>query len=88
MNQQEKIWFKQLHEEKEKHAKVFMLPEYINVWTSVIEKYPESAHFIYELLQNADDANATSVEIKLNEDGYDKIVNASNIINFIDQNNL
>ncbi len=26
--------------------------------------------------------------IKLNEDGYDKIVNASNIINFIDQNNL
>lgn len=70
MNQQEKIWFKQLHEEKEKHAKVFMLPEYINVWTSVIEKYPESAHFIYELLQNADDANATSVEIKLNEDGF------------------
>ena len=29
----------------------------------IINKYSESAHFIYELLQNADDSEATKVEI-------------------------
>ena len=33
------------------------------VWRSVIDKYPDTAHFIYELLQNADDARATLVTI-------------------------
>ncbi len=38
------------------------------VWKSVIDKYPDTAHFIYELLQNADDAKATDVTILLGED--------------------
>lgn len=38
------------------------------VWSSVVDKYPDSAHFIYELLQNADDAEATEVEIYLDKD--------------------
>lgn len=40
------------------------------VWRNVIEKYAESAHFIYELLQNADDANATHVDIRLDKKGF------------------
>ncbi|MDR0549069.1 MAG: AAA family ATPase [Deltaproteobacteria bacterium] len=32
---------------------------------SVVEKYSDQAHFIYELLQNADDARATSVVFQL-----------------------
>lgn len=38
------------------------------VWKSVIDKYPDSAHFIYELLQNADDADARKVTIYLAKD--------------------
>ena len=38
------------------------------VWKSVIDKYPDTAHFIYELLQNADDAKATEVTILLGDD--------------------
>ena len=38
------------------------------VWKSVIDKYPDTAHFIYELLQNADDAKATDVTILLGKE--------------------
>lgn len=33
--------------------------------------YPDTAHFIYELLQNAEDMNATTVRFILSEDGID-----------------
>lgn len=69
MNQQEKIWFDKLHAEQENSAKEFMKPRHRGFWTSVIEKYSDPAHFIYELLQNADDANATTVHIRLEQDG-------------------
>lgn len=45
------------------------------VWQSVIGKYSDQAHFIYELLQNADDAKATSVRFELFPD---KLVFAHN----------
>ena len=32
--------------------------------------YPDSAHFVYELLQNAEDAGATRVEFILNGNNY------------------
>lgn len=35
------------------------------VKNSVVEKYSDQAHFIYELLQNADDAKATTVRFEL-----------------------
>jgi superfamily I DNA and/or RNA helicase len=38
------------------------------VKNSVVEKYSAQAHFIYELLQNADDAKATSARFVLSED--------------------
>ena len=50
MNNQEKNWFKRLNEKKISHAKVLMDPEYRHWWSSVVDKYPDSAHFIYELL--------------------------------------
>ncbi len=34
-----------------------------------MDKYPESAHFVYELLQNADDAQATNAWIKISPIG-------------------
>ena len=42
---------------------------------SVVEKYSDQAHFIYELLQNADDAKATSARFVLHKD---KLVFAHN----------
>lgn len=36
---------------------------------SVVEKYSETAHFVYELLQNADDVKATKVVFKLRKEG-------------------
>ena len=33
--------------------------------------YPDNAHFIYELLQNAEDAQATEVRFTLQEDGVE-----------------
>ena len=37
--------------------------KYFNVFNGVIDKYSDSAHFIYEMLQNADDAGATEVDL-------------------------
>lgn len=61
MNISEKEWklFKALHEDKEQDAKTFNKPDYKGYWTSILDKYKEKAHFVYELLQNADDAQAT-----------------------------
>lgn len=69
MNSQEIKWFERLHTEKTKDAAVFMKSEYRRWWSAVIDKYPDSAHFIYELLQNADDAKATAADIYLTKSG-------------------
>jgi len=39
------------------------------VQRSVVDKYSDQAHFIYELLQNADDAKATTAEFRLGKNG-------------------
>ena len=44
-------------------------PNFNGLWKSIIDKYPDKAHFIYELLQNADDAKATKASIILYRDG-------------------
>ena len=44
-------------------------PNFNGLWKSIIDKYPDKAHFVYELLQNADDAKATRASIILYRDG-------------------
>lgn len=61
--------FNEVAAEKRKDCETLNKPEYSALWTSVIDKYPDSAHFVFELLQNADDAKATLVHIKLGLDG-------------------
>ena len=65
INEEQMKMFDLLRNKKLKDWETFSDPEYINLWKSVIEKYPETAHFIYELIQNADDALATDVFIYL-----------------------
>ena len=38
------------------------------IWDNVVEKYSEKAHFIYEVLQNADDVGATWAKFELYQD--------------------
>ena len=64
-SQEELELFHKLHLDRLQDSKTLLKPQWISMWRSVIDKYPDSAHFIYELLQNADDAIASEVEIIL-----------------------
>ncbi len=64
----QKTLFDALHDDKVQDYKVFSKRDYGRLFSSLIDKYPESAHFVYELLQNAEDANATQVNIILKKD--------------------
>ena len=55
--------FDRLHSSRLEDLKTFQKKNYRGIWSSIIDKYPETAHFVYELLQNADDAEATMVNI-------------------------
>ncbi len=68
MTLQEEIWFKKLTEEHRTDAKTFAKPNYRGGWDRLVDMYKESAHFVYELLQNADDARATEAHFELHND--------------------
>ena len=59
--------FNDLHDNRAKHWETFSIEDY-NFIPSIVEKYAESAHFIYELIQNADDALATSATFIVYDD--------------------
>jgi hypothetical protein len=67
LTQQQRKLFDELHNSRLEDFRTFNKKSYRGIWNSVIEKYPETAHFIYELLQNADDAEATEVYIIVNK---------------------
>ena len=64
----QKRFFEAVHQSRAEDFKTFNKKSYRGVWGSIIDKYPESAHFVYELLQNADDAEASEVYIILKRD--------------------
>ena len=61
----ERELFDLLHHERELDARTFNKPDYKGIWAGVVDKYKEKAHFVYELLQNADDAKATEAVFTL-----------------------
>lgn len=69
MTEQYRIWFEQLVKDREDSAKTLEKPSMRGIKNSVVEKYSDQAHFIYELLQNADDAKATKSAFQLTPDG-------------------
>ncbi len=58
-------FFAALHENRKKIADVLEEPSMRGIWRSLTDKYSDQAHFIYELIQNADDAGATSARFIL-----------------------
>ena len=61
-------WFDALTEKRRKKAEEKHDPEYASMWEENIDIYPDSAHFVYELLQNADDTGATEAHFILEPD--------------------
>ncbi len=52
------------------------------------ELYPDNAHFIYELLQNAEDAQATEVHFMLKEDGVEFEHNGNRLFSIEDVDSI
>ena len=65
----ERTLFDILRKDKLEDSRTFSKSSNRGLWKTIIEQYPESAHFIYELLQNANDAKATYVKIILSKKG-------------------
>lgn len=68
MEKSDRVLFQQLHEKRAIQFNTMNDHSMRGIWSSVVDKYPDSVHFIYELLQNADDAEATEVTIYLDTD--------------------
>ena len=58
-----------LKKTKQQDVEVLLKKAYRGIWETAIKKYSDSAHFVYELLQNADDTKATWVEFTIEENG-------------------
>lgn len=67
MNKKEETYFLALSEDRSEIANVLDRRAVRGYKDSVVEKYSDQAHFIYELLQNADDACATRARFILEE---------------------
>ena len=68
MTEEERRLFEKLAKDRSESADMLDKPSMRGMKRSVIEKYSEPAHFIYELLQNADDVSASKVRFILQED--------------------
>ena len=68
MNELTLSYFSKLTQNRAKAAEAIEGFALSGVKKSVVEKYTDQAHFIYELLQNADDAKATAARFILRSD--------------------
>lgn len=58
----------EVHAKRQKLAAVLVDEDYSGIRAIVEELYPDRAHFLFELLQNAEDAGATEVSFDLRSD--------------------
>ena len=65
ISQETQILFNELHAKRSKQAEVLEDFAMRGIKQSVVDMYNQKAHFIYELLQNADDARASEVKFEL-----------------------
>src|ERR1700733_13975796 len=77
MTEQVTQWFESLMKDRMESACTLEKPSMRGVQRSVVDKYSDQAHFIYELLQNADDVKATSARFRLEKNGLFFIHNGS-----------
>ena len=68
MEEQQEAYFNAISANRAESAKALEGFALRGVKNSVVEKYSDQAHFIYELLQNASDAKATTAHFELHKD--------------------
>ena len=68
MDKKEQALFRKLSEDRKESAKMLEKASMRGLKKSVVEKYSDQAHFIYELIQNADDVGATNASFLLYKD--------------------
>ena len=68
MKKTQRELFAELHNARKQLADNLKNPAVRSIWNSVTDKYRDQAHFVYELIQNADDAGATYADFELKED--------------------
>ncbi len=68
MTIEQQTLFDKLSQKRRKTAEALNDPSVSGFKKSVVDKYSDQAHFVYELLQNADDVGATEVTFELKED--------------------
>ena len=61
--------FHQLTQDREDSVRLLNKPSMRGIRAGIVEKYSEKAHFVYELLQNADDVGASKVRFLLRKNG-------------------
>lgn len=76
MNQKEKLYFEVLSKQCREAWTIFKNPMYRGALEIAQILYKDKAHFVYELLQNADDQGATMVRFILSKDSLISVNNA------------
>ncbi len=61
--------FQLLAQDREDSLRLLNKPSMRGIRAGIVEKYSEKAHFVYELLQNADDVGASEVRFLLRKNG-------------------
>ncbi len=61
--------FNLLTQDREDSVRLLNKPSMRGIRAGIVEKYSEKAHFVYELLQNADDVAATEVRFLVRKNG-------------------
>ena len=67
-NEQIEDYKNRLKNDKLETSRILQKPSIRNLWNSIIYKYSGQAHFLYEVIQNADDAEATKIHFALYDD--------------------
>ena len=63
------IWLEALQARRERWVSANLENDFERgIWNATVEKYPDPSHFIFELLQNAEDAGASLVRFRLDAD--------------------
>ena len=84
MTEIDKILFAKLTTDRTENAAVLEKASMKGVKNSVVEKYSDQAHFIYELIQNADDVGANEARFELYNDKLVFIHNGTRLFTVTD----
>ena len=87
MNDIEKALFEKLAADRRENARIIEKTSMRGLQSSVVEKYTDQAHFIYELIQNADDVGATEVRFELYDEKLVFIHNGTRLFSVSDPDN-